>query len=397
MSGMDASYWENPDDDSPVIRHAPDIDQYHYPHETQLGQMRPGRVRKFPTIPRAKNDGSSYGFDCLTPGVVHVDPGAPDGGTVVDYSRLDKRAVDDAVAHSRWAHQAFYKLGEITAVQPAPRTNGATVITGAQEAFPVNPPNGAPPQLAPQLQAQPAQPQHAQQPPQPQYAQQPYPFYGYPPPQPPPQFVPMQQDPQIQAMLAALTGSVEAINRRLDMIERPAAPPALSTIPVGVPPRGMVSVTDPEFAPQEIPRRAPRLHDPAPSVAQSQTLREYRESNEEPADALIVGFETLGIPFINGPVAQRPKIQVFFDYGPMGRQSARFHEIKIEKHSIMLVYDTRYEEGTQYLPPEGDQTFTLTVAGTKKEYRVLSTGLVHNLGVLDFVILVIAGDTPAVE
>ena len=55
---------------------------------------------------------------------------------------------------------------------------------------------------------------------------------------------------------------------------------------------------------------------------------------------------------------------------------------------MVLVYDTRYEEGMQCLPPErGEDAFTITLAATKQTFRVCSFGQNFSHGVFDHIVL----------
>lgn len=445
---MTASWWNNPDqgDDKPVIRHSVDPNSYCYPDDRHAGLV----GGNFVTIPaaRGRSDGRSRGFDSDSAGVVHVDPQAPDGGAVVDLSTLGAAEMDRAVAESVYPHEAFYKLAgpapaidryhapREAAINPrlpgtytTPRAAQGGLQADARPAFAggtVNLPDGNPPAVT-----APANLQFAQQPPptyQPPTQQAPpsspyphaagaipapngaappfnapapayYPGYGAPPNgqyqpyMPPPQFLPMAQDPQVQGMLSSLAQSVQDLARRMDRVPAAAPPqarplPAAASIPVGVPPRrAQPAADDFDEDPKPIPRRTPREEPQEPP--QKQTLRDYRQATVGPEpEQLIAGFETLKIDFVSGPRAEKARKRVFFDYGPMGKQSSQFHGVYEEKNCLVLVYDTRYEDGTQYLPAESNDPITVNVPSLNgRDFRVMSAGIVHGFGVFDFVIL----------
>src|SRR4051812_2972358 len=95
-----------------VVRHAPDDDQYHVPDQDQLRGMRGSPVGRFAVIPAARRDGRSRGFDPNVPGVVHVDPGAPDGGVIFDPSTVNPHELSAVVDRCDYPHQAYYALGK---------------------------------------------------------------------------------------------------------------------------------------------------------------------------------------------------------------------------------------------------------------------------------------------
>src|SRR5262245_48451138 len=269
------AHWWNPEagaDDAPVVRHAPDRDHYHYPDERQMGLLGAYGIGAPLVVPKARRDGGPAGFDCHKAAVVHVDPDAPDGGTVVDLGHLQPAAVRKALATSRFPHQVFYQLGvSPDAVDdhgrlPAapPRTNphvGTGYITpraaadGSQVAVvsaqapaadpaspyfqmlretPVSsmlPPaprvNGPTPPLPPPVAAAAAAP-----------AAMLPPGYPYPPPAyavpPPPAF-----DPNMAQMLHSMAQGLHALHQRLAGVEARAGepeaaayrPPVMATLP----------------------------------------------------------------------------------------------------------------------------------------------------------------------
>lgn len=227
------------------------------------------------------------------------------------------------------------------------------------------------PQLEQQLYAAP-------QPPPPPYqpqAYQPPPMYQQP-------YQPMQPDPQMAAALHGLTQMVHQLGQRMDAMGQPVMAPtrAPGMQIAGAPPAST--------EPMQIPRITRRRH--AEQSEAPQTLDEYRElgRDEDNGKAVIAGFETLKIPFINGPTAGKARSQAFFSLSNGAKMSATFHGIVEAKTCVVLVYDTRYEDGVQFMPPEAlDGPIQLTVAASKKEYSVLSVGTVFRLGVLDFIVL----------
>lgn len=402
---MSAS-WYDPETVTPAsaVRHAPDDNHYHLPDSRMLDRMPAGRSGTFAVIPAAAKDGASKGFDPHTPGAVHVDPNAPDGGVIVDLSQLDAGKLQRALHTSAYPHEVFYKLGspvipvqQAIAAEELPRVNpvmpNAYVVpkssSDGTQLFPlaarsheesrvnsqVVPAPALMPLAAPLPLSQPMHPtQYAnpgaepyQQPTQPHHAPTPAPVLPAEP---------------VQALLTSVVNNLNMLNQRMQAIEERAAPPRalppppaqLVTLPVGRPVKASSDGTF-EDTPKPIPRH--------------QTLKEYEQDQKVGDQTLIVGFETLRIAFINGPVGNRPKQQVFFEFEGIGKQSAWFHDVIDRQRCVVLAYDTRYEGGAQYLPPDlGDAQIRLHVPHLKKKFVVSSMALEFTEGVIDYVLLI---------
>lgn len=90
-----------------------------------------------------------------------------------------------------------------------------------------------------------------------------------------------------------------------------------------------------------------------------------------------------------GEKPQKAQRQVYFELPGFGKHLARYHEVIESQHCVVLVYDTRYEDGTQYLPPDwGEQAIVLHVPHLHRTFSVASMGLNYACGVLDFVVLI---------
>jgi len=118
----------------------------------------------------------------------------------------------------------------------------------------------------------------------------------------------------------------------------------------------------------------------------SQVQQEAHE--EEVRSKVITGFETLEMSFVNGPLPVKPKKEVYFEMPNMGTMAARYHEIQDGGTCLALIYDTRYEDGYQFMPPAlGDAKIKMTVPKENKIYYCSSVGIHFNCGVLDIVVL----------
>lgn len=320
--------------------------------------------------------------------------------------------------------------------------SGYNPVYRAQEEQRVNPAPpltslGPPPAAngpVPTQQAQPVQPGPYQQP----YAQPQQPYYPPYPVAPPP------TDPNLVAMMQQLAHGLTAMNQRMGAIEQSQRQPPTTGVspnpmPVGPPP-GLASVpaemrqrgggrrqqynpaqeenfddetarpiarqvhrdkrtgTIVEEEEAEAPPRPPRRSRRNPNSLveydqdeRQQTVEDYERLQEEdnPRRGVIAGFETLNVPWLTGPVANKAKRTVFFEIPNAGKHSARYHDVIESEHCVVLVYDTRYEDGTQYLPPDmGDSKLKLHVPDRKKTYTVSSMGFSYSFGVFDQIVLV---------
>ncbi len=135
---------------------------------------------------------------------------------------------------------------------------------------------------------------------------------------------------------------------------------------------------------------SPVVSGPIETFAPVQTISQVKEEvhDEEVRDKVISGFETLEMSFVNGPLPVKPKKEVYFEMPNMGTMAARYHEIQDGGTCLALIYDTRYEDGYQFMPPAlGDVKIKMTVPRENKIYHCSSVGIHFNCGVLDIVVL----------
>jgi len=111
--------------------------------------------------------------------------------------------------------------------------------------------------------------------------------------------------------------------------------------------------------------------------------------NKETPDSIQAAFSKLQIPFFSGIKPERPQYEVYFEMAKLGTISARYHAEVAGDACVALIYDTRFEDGFQYLPPNlGEEQITVSVPKTKETYSCSSLGLHWSLGCLDVVILI---------
>ena len=276
-------------------------------------------------------------------------------------------------------------------------------------------PQPAPPPPQPAAGPAPAPPQVQQYaPPQPQYAPPP-PVQQYAPPQPQyqPFPVPMQAvpaiDPGIMSMIAqmqhamqGLTAGLVSVNQKVgELAAAPprALPPAAAlaararTRPVDDNPyRQEAGATFDDTAMRPIPRGRQADEEGVGSRRDEQPERRQTladlKADDEPRDGIIVGFEALKLPYVLGPKGVKPRRQVFFELPHVGSHAVRYHDVIVAKNSLTLVYDTRYEDGDMYVPPEmGDNEITVHLPHLKKTFKVSSVGLSFGMGVFDLIVL----------
>jgi len=95
-----------------------------------------------------------------------------------------------------------------------------------------------------------------------------------------------------------------------------------------------------------------------------------------------------------GPEPKAPTNKVIFKFPTIGHLSSMYHNVLIQDKVLVLIYDTRFEYGVQYLPPAlEDQSITLDLISNSAEGTktlvVGSIGLNVRLGCLDVVVLFI--------
>jgi len=111
--------------------------------------------------------------------------------------------------------------------------------------------------------------------------------------------------------------------------------------------------------------------------------------NKEMPDSVQTAFAKLQIPFFSGVKPERPLYEVYFEMAKLGTISARYHAVIAGDACVALVYDTRFEDGFQYLPPNlGEEQISISVPKTKETYLCSSLGLHWSLGCLDVIILI---------
>jgi hypothetical protein len=116
---------------------------------------------------------------------------------------------------------------------------------------------------------------------------------------------------------------------------------------------------------------------------QDTTSSEQAEEETEALETEILGMHFLGM---DAPI--KPQKEIYFEMPQAGTMGARYHDVVEGSNCIALVYDTRYEDGYQWIPPAlGDTKIHMTLPRENKTYVCSSLGVHFHIGVLDVVVL----------
>ena len=154
-----------------------------------------------------------------------------------------------------------------------------------------------------------------------------------------------------------------------------------------------VPVAAPSSAPLEkmLAQQASLLSQLTSQVADLQPSEEaveeaVEESEEDTGEE--VPSNSLEMDFLGVPIPLKPQKEIYFEMPQAGTMGARYHAVIEGGNCIALVYDTRYEDGYQWIPPAlGDTKIKMTVSRDDKTYVCSSLGIHFHIGVLDVVVL----------
>lgn len=313
--------------------HTPDANEYHQ-NLTAYGT----------TIPSSTKEGGSRGFDPNKPGIVIVDPDIEGGNKTVDYSKFSKHKqkfnVSVGQAGGSDPDSAFEAL-----------TKAAEAIEAVESAS-VTAPTPVPSE-------------------------------------------PIKKGSVVMARSKKIAISPDVVESVPANIDRGVT----ATVPRQVNDQGADVDVAKQLASQtevlsQLAGALANLQAPSPPadevVVDVQTVSQVKQEvhDEEVRDKVISGFETLEMGFVNGPLPTKPKKEVYFEMPNMGTMAARYHDVQDGGNCLALIYDTRYEDGYQFMPPAlGDAKITMTVPRENKTYSCSSVGIHFSCGVLDIVVL----------
>lgn len=331
--------------DNSVRTNTPDPTKYH----PNTGGM-PGTM-----LPRAGKDGQSLGFDPNRPRAVIVDPGEIGGGFTIDLAELSKLKTNfnsAAVRHEVASDvSSFYReLSQRMAEPPEPEAVVAAPLPlkETRMAEPLKPLGNLPPVpsfVKPLPSPEDLQPvvDEIEQLLQSEYDKAAEMRRQFNPPPVQSRAPSSYEESQLHGQLAQQAKTINAMIERINLITPPPAPKV--ELPI-------------------TPEVTPSMH-----VASA--------------------FASLQIPFLLGERAERPQYETYFEMPRMGTMAARYHAVVAGQDCLALIYDTRFADGFQYLPPNlGEEQITVSVPKLKETYVCSSLGLHWSIGCLDVVILI---------
>jgi len=309
----------------------PDPTKYH-----EMKGLIPGVM-----IPRSGSDGQSLGFDANKPRVVVVDPGEEGGGFSLDIAALAKSKNSFNSAASRVSDvSAFYK--ELSKkMSPVEETIPVKVIESkgmTMEA--IKPLTGLP-----AINASSSDNDHSK---------------------------------TINQVTSALSEEAKTASDQFKRMQSVS-----STIDSNILHSQVLQQTQTINLLIEKMNQLSSVVQPVKQVEQG--TKEISSMESMSLDEVLAGFQ---IPFFK-PKPERPQFETYFEMQKLGTMAAKYHAVIVGESCLALVYDTRFEDGFQYLPPNlGEEQIKISVPKLKAEYNCSSLGLHWSLGCLDVVILI---------
>ncbi len=353
--------------DKTIRNNSPDETKY---HEGVAGM--PGTM-----IPRAGHEGSSRGISHDTAGQVVVDPGEPGGGFTLDMGALSgtKEKFNSAAVRNDVLEdpQSFYRGLAKAQKEPKPPVEKETKMETDPSDSPVKNTTSTP---------QPLQPL------------------------PPISSVAGIDDhtSALEKLLQEEKAKAEALALadRGNFDSKMAAAEAAKVAPVYYdgghappPPRAPqdTSIAD-SYMLQQLMAGMAQQRDTINALVAIQTEKSAvvediveTAEGEAPEKTLLYSHN---VPFLEGDKPQRPNYEIYFEMSKMGTMAARYHAVVEGNDCLALIYDTRFEDGFQYLPPSlGEEQISVSVPKlSKTPYTCSSLGLHWTLGCMDVVILI---------
>ena len=356
--------------DKTIRNNSPDETQY---HEGVAGM--PGTM-----IPRAGHEGSSRGIHHDVAGQVVVDPGEPGGGFTLDMGALSgtKENFNSAAVRNDVLEdpQAFYRGLAKAQKEPKPPIKKETKMRTDPSGHPMENATSTPEPLQP-LQPLPPVSSVAGMTDHTSALEK------------------MLQEEKAKAEAVALAGQGNFDYKMAAAESTKVAPLYYAAGPATPPPRVHrdTAVAD-SYMLQQLVAGMAQQRETINALVAIQTEKAAvvediveAEVEEAPEKALMYLHN---VPFLEGDKPQRPNYEIYFEMPKMGTMAARYHAVVEGNDCLALIYDTRFEDGFQYLPPSlGEEQISVSVPKlSKTPYTCSSLGLHWTLGCMDVVILI---------
>lgn len=354
-----------------VTRHAPDPKGYYQPDSTLTAKMR-GGITKAVVIPRGTKYGAGEGFTA-GPGLVSVDPSDPDtggGGLAIDLGTVDAelsaRAYELACAETEDETERILKAYQFLSMGQDLPDDSETDELEEEEEERVNP-------VMPGAYVVPKSTMSGKQI-KPKAATKKV----------------KQEKPKMKSVVThsqkkmVKRSAEEATGNGLENLVKEL----LNRLPTQEP----VRRAKPKA--QQLPSRPTIMEEP-PEQPKTKTLHTDGETytKAQAVAAIKQGFELLGIPNL-GPEPTKPKFRVQFDLGPAGKQEAWYHWVGEHDGCLFLIYDTRFEYGMRYSPPNMGMSTPINIRlpDHNRSYRVYSMDFCHPFGIFYITNLIVVDD-----
>ena len=95
-------------------------------------------------------------------------------------------------------------------------------------------------------------------------------------------------------------------------------------------------------------------------------------------------------------MVEAPQYKVTFELDGYGTLETAYHNVVQgdDGISLVLVYDTRFQGGMKYFPPQSDRDMFVDVHSLPYVFKVKSTGIKYKVGDLEHYIMLIEKGAP---
>jgi hypothetical protein len=351
--------------DSPVRNNSPDETKYHSNVSGVAGTM----------LPRAGSEGKSLAFDANKPQVVIVDPGEDGGGFSLDLAQLSQ-------SQSRSRFNSAAVRSEVLQ-DPSKFLKGLSEATAEED-------RSALAAKAVHISHNPVQEQVSMSDAKPTEGPR-----SLPPINPLPTLEPKPEAPTAETGGYRLQASTDVSDEIRRQLQEESERPAMLQLEQR---RSVESAHRLNELSQQMIAQGAAINSLIASFNQMNeksreppvAVEKSWEPPEEAVEATLSELASLNIEFLQEGGPRRPQYETYFEMAKMGTMAARYHAVVSGRDCLALIYDTRFEDGFQYLPPNlGEAEITVSVPKLGDAvYTCSSLGLHWTLGCLDIIILI---------